>query len=253
MKRIVFITGATSGFGEAIARRFAQDGDQLILTGRRKDRLDKLSRELQDLYEVPSLALSFDIRSRKAAEEAVNSLPEEWKQIDILVNNAGLAAGLDPIDQADPDDWDRMIDTNVKGLLYISRAIIPLMTARGHGHIFNIGSIAGKEVYPKGNVYCATKHAVDALTKGMRMDLLAYGIRITQIAPGAAETEFSFVRFKGDAEKARQVYQGFEPLKAEDIAGIVFYVASLPERISISDMLVTPAAQASMMLINRKT
>jgi 3-hydroxy acid dehydrogenase / malonic semialdehyde reductase len=246
MTRTILITGATSGIGEATAFRFAKEEYRLILTGRRKERLTKIAAELQEKFLAEVYLLSFDIRKRAEVEKSLDSLPDEWKKIDILVNNAGLAAGLDPVNLASTDDWDTMIDTNIKGLLYISRKIIPWMIAQGSGHIFNIGSIAGKEVYPKGNVYSATKHAVDALTKGMRLDLLQYGIKVTQICPGAVETEFSNVRFKGDLERASLVYKGFEPLQGNDIAEIIQFISTLPARVNVNDILVMPQAQANV-------
>ena len=247
------ITGATAGIGKATAISFGKDGDRLILTGRRADRLDKISGEIRERSGVEVITRCFDIRDRQAVNQALDTLPEDWRKIDILVNNAGLASGLDPVDEADTDDWDRMIDTNVKGLLYVSRKVIPWMMARKTGHIINIGSIAGKEVYPRGNVYCATKYAVEALTRGMRIDLLPYGIRVSQVSPGATETEFSLVRFKGDREKASRVYQGYEPLMAEDIAGVIMYIASLPPRVNVHDIVVMPAAQASTMIYSKKS
>ena len=261
--RIALVTGATSGFGEATARRLAAEGWRVILTGRRRDRLDALQRELEGLHgQLEGLhgqleghsavyPLRFDVRDRADVERAIASLPEEWQAIDLLVNNAGLAAGMDPVQQGDPDDWERMLDTNVKGLLWVTRAVVPGMIERGRGHIINIGSTAGKEVYPRGNVYCASKHAVDALTKGLRIDLLPHAIKVTQIAPGLAETEFSLVRFHGDADKAKQVYQGLEPLHPEDIAELVHYAASLPAHVCINDLVVTCVAQANSYLVER--
>ena len=245
MKNIIMITGATSGFGRSIAVKFATNGYNVIVTGRRKDRLAKLEEELTN-RDAKVLSLNFDVRKRTEVESVINDLPEEWKKIDILVNNAGLAAGMSHIDDGDTDDWDQMIDTNVKGLLYVTRAVAPLMVARNRGHIFNISSIAGKDVYENGNVYCATKSAVDALSKAMRIDLLKHSIRITNIAPGMAETEFSIVRFKGDKEKADAVYQGVEALTAEDIADIVYFCATLPAHVCINDLSVTPTQQAGV-------
>ena len=239
------ITGATSGFGRAIAVKFAKNGYNIIITGRRKDRLDELEKELTN-PDSRVLSLNFDVRNKSEVASVINNLPEEWKAIDILVNNAGLAAGLSHIDDGDTDDWDQMIDTNVKGLLYVTRAVVPLMVARNTGHIFNISSIAGKDVYENGNVYCATKSAVDALSKAMRIDLLKHSIRITNIAPGMAETEFSIVRFKGDREKANAVYDGVRALTAEDIADIVYFCATLPEHVCINDLSVTPTQQAAV-------
>jgi NADP-dependent 3-hydroxy acid dehydrogenase YdfG len=219
--------------------------------------LEVLKRELEGLHGTLEggttvHALRFDVRDNSAVEQAIASLPEEWKDIDVLVNNAGLAAGMDPIQSGSLEDWDRMLDTNVKGLLYVSRAIIPGMIERGKGHIINIGSTAGREVYPKGNVYCASKHAVDALSKGMRQDLLPHGIKVTQILPGLAETEFSLVRFHGDTEKAKVPYQGLTPLRGDDIANLVWFSATLPPHVCINDLVVTPTAQASSMLVHRQ-
>lgn len=251
MTKTVLITGATAGIGKATARRFAEAGSRLIISGRRKHLLAELAEELRTSHGVEVLPLYMDIRKRKDVEKSISELPEVWKNIDILVNNAGLAVGLDPITHADPDDWDTMIDTNIKGLLYISRAVIPGMVARGRGHIINLGSIAGKEVYPKGSVYSATKHAVDAITKGMRIDLLTSGIKVTQVSPGAVETEFSMVRFKGDSERAAKVYQGYEPLRGEDIAEIIHFISNLPERVNINDIVIMPKAQASATMFNK--
>lgn len=247
MKKIILITGATSGFGKAIALKFAKEGHDLIITGRRKDLLGQLGEQIRNEYRVDVLPLNFDVRKQAEVEKAIESLPEKWKNIDILVNNAGLAVGLHPIHEGVIDDWERMIDTNVKGLLYVTRYVSPLMVARKQGHIINIGSIAGKEVYPNGNVYCGSKFAVDAITKGMRIDLLQHNIRVTQVAPGAADTEFSIVRFKGDKQKADSVYKGFIPLKAEDVAEAVYYVTTLPPRVNINDLVIMPTAQASSM------
>jgi 3-hydroxy acid dehydrogenase/malonic semialdehyde reductase len=248
--RTILITGATSGFGEATARRFAREGWRTIITGRRQERLDLLRQELTaDGGQVQ--ALCFDVRDRAAVDAACESLPATWRDLDVLVNNAGLAAGFEPIQDGRPEDWDRMLDTNVKGLLHMSRAVIPGMIARRSGHLINIGSLAGKEVYPKGNVYCATKHAVDALTKGMRQDLLPHGIKVTQIAPGLAQTEFSLVRFHGDAQRAEQPYAGITPLNGDDIADLVWFAANLPPHVCINDLVVTPTAQASSTLVQR--
>jgi len=245
MQKIVLITGATSGFGLAAARIFAKNGHRLIITGRREERLNNLAVELKSTFGVEVLPLVFDVRDSNAVKAAAADLPDEWHNIDVLVNNAGLAVGLGPIQEGVLDDWERMIDTNIKGLLYMTRSFAPFMIARKSGHIINIGSIAGKEVYPNGNVYCATKHAVDALSKAMRTDMLKYGIKVTQIAPGAAETEFSVVRFKGDQNAADNFYKGFTPLTGEDIADLIYYVTTLPAHVCINDMIVTPTAQAS--------
>jgi NADP-dependent 3-hydroxy acid dehydrogenase YdfG len=250
--KTVLVTGATSGIGKAIAIRLAKEKNNLIITGRRKERLDELKKELETGFNVNVLILTFDVRKYDEVEKAVNSLPDEWKKIDILVNNAGLAVGLDPVHQGVVDDWERMIDTNVKGLLYVTRAISPGMVARKSGHIINIGSVAGKGVYPNGAVYCATKHAVDALSKGMRIDFLPYGIKVTQICPGAVETEFSLVRFKGNQNRADQVYQGFDPLVAEDIADAVCFAVSQPPHVDIQDLLIMPTAQADGNLFHKK-
>lgn len=258
MPRTILITGATSGFGEATARRFAAEGHRVIITGRRKERLEALRQELEGLYGTIDArdrvhALHFDVRDNDAVVHAIAGLPEQWRNIDVLVNNAGLAAGLDPIQDGNLDDWERMLDTNVKGLLYVTRAVIPGMIARNAGHIINIGSTAGKEVYPKGNVYCASKHAVDALTKAFRQDLLPHGIKVTQIAPGMAETEFSVVRFHGDEARAKQVYQGLQPLRADDIAELVHYVTNLPAHVCVNDLVVTPTAQANSTTVVRQS
>lgn len=242
---IVLITGATSGFGKATAELFARNGHDIIIAGRRKDRLDKLAEDLKSNYRVQALCLNFDVRDLKETEAAIASIPETWQKIDVLVNNAGLAVGLNPIQEGVIDDWERMVDTNIKGLLYMTRLVSPIMIKNGCGHIINIGSVAAKEVYSNGNVYCATKHAVDALNKGMRIDLLPHNIRVTAIHPGMVETEFSVVRFKGDAARAKSVYQGIQPLKAEDIAETIYWTASRPPHVNISDLLIMPTAQAS--------
>jgi 3-hydroxy acid dehydrogenase/malonic semialdehyde reductase len=251
MSRIILISGASSGFGKAIAEKFSSEGDNVIITGRRQDRLDALSKAIHAQGKGKALPLCFDIRDRKAVFAAVESLPAEWKNIDVLVNNAGLAAGRDFFDEADLDDWETMIDTNLKGLLYLSKAVAPLLIERGAGHIINIGSTAAKEVYEKGNVYCATKSAVDAISQSMRIDLLRHGIKVTAVHPGAAETEFSLVRLKGDAEKARAVYAGFRPLVAEDVAGVVHFCASLPGHVCINDLVITATAQANSFYFHR--
>lgn len=252
MDKIVLITGATSGIGRSCAHVFAQDQHRMIITGRREDRLQQMKNHLEDKYNVQIRTLCFDIRNRKEVQQAMASLPSEWRDIDVLVNNAGLSLGLGPVHEGNTDDWDTMIDTNVKGLLYISKEVMPGMCERKKGHIINIGSIAGKETYLNGNVYCASKHAVDSLTKAMRMDLLPYGIKVSAIHPGAVETEFSIVRFKGDEQRAKKVYEGFQPLTPDDIANAVRYVASLPEHVNINDLVIMPTAQANASLINRK-
>ena len=251
MKKVVFITGATSGIGLACAKKFAADGNNLILTGRREERLREISASLQKEFNVNVKTIHMDVRDKAAVFAAVADLPEAWRTIDVLINNAGLAVGLGTIQDGETDDWERMIDTNVKGLLYVTRAILPGMVERQSGHVINIGSIAGKEVYPNGNVYCGTKFAVDALTKAIRIDTVQAGIKVTQIAPGAVETEFSIVRFKGDKEKADNVYKGFEPLHPEDIADSVFYVTTLPSHVNINDLLIMPTAQASATVLHK--
>lgn len=244
MNKIILITGATSGFGKATAIKFAKAGWNCIITGRRKERLDDLAKELIDNYNVEVLALCFDVRNRDEVFQHLGNLPTEWQNIDVLLNNAGLAAGRDPFDTASLDDFDLMIDTNVKGLLYVSKAIIPFMKNNGGGHIINLGSTAAKEVYQNGNVYCASKHAVDAVSHAQRIDLLPYKIKVTAIHPGAAETEFALVRFKQDAEKAKAVYKDYTPLYAEDIADTIYYCATLPAHVCINDLVITCTAQA---------
>jgi 3-hydroxy acid dehydrogenase / malonic semialdehyde reductase len=248
--RIALITGATSGIGEATARLLSEKAFDLILCGRREDRLSALRDELSAKTKVTTLA--FDVRNNSEVTSAIRSLPDAWKNIDVLINNAGNAHGLDPIQTGSLDDWDAMIDINVKGLLYVSREVIPVMTQRNKGHIINIGSLAGKEVYPNGNVYCASKFAVDALTRGVRMDLNAYGIKVTSVNPGLVETEFALVRFKGDSEKASNVYKGLQPLAAQDIADIILYVLSAPPHVVLADITVLPTAQASATVVKRE-
>lgn len=242
---IAFITGATSGFGKATALLYAKNGYNIVITGRRKERLEELSTHIRSTYNIEVLSLNFDVRNLKEVETAVNSLTPEWKKINVLVNNAGLAVGLSPIQEGVIDDWERMIDTNIKGLLYMTRYLSPIMIKNGYGHIVNIGSIAGKEVYANGNVYCATKHAVDALSKAMRIDLLQHSIKVTAIHPGMVETEFSIVRFKGDEERAKNVYKGVKPLSSEDIAETIYWVTSRPEHVNINDIIIMPTAQAN--------
>ena len=249
MNKTALVTGATSGIGRATARILAKNNYKIILCGRREDRLTALEKELSEYTEIHTL--SFDVRDKKAVFESINSLPEAFSTIDILINNAGNAHGLDPIQTGDLDDWDAMIDINVKGLLYVSKAIIPQMMERKSGHIINICSIAGKEVYPNGNVYCASKHAVDALNQSMRMDLNPYGIRVGAIHPGMVETEFSEVRFKGDTDRASTVYKDIKALQAEDIADIIYFVVSRPSHVNIGDLVVFPTAQASATIVNR--
>ena len=246
MNKTIMITGATAGFGKAIAIKFSKNGYDVIITGRRKDLLDKLEKYLHSIGKTKVLSLCFDVRQKEEVGSVIENLPEEWKKIDILVNNAGLAVGLSHIQDGDTDDWDRMIDTNIKGLLYVTRAVAPLMITRNKGHIFNIGSIAGKETYENGNVYCASKSAVDALSKSMRIDMLKNNIKVTLVAPGMAETEFSLVRFKGDEQKAKTVYKGIDALTADDIAEVVYYCATLPDRLCINEIVITPTQQASV-------
>lgn len=246
MNKIIMITGATAGFGKATALLFASKGYDTIITGRRKDRLDELENELRTNSDIRVLSLNFDVRNRSEVAEIIENMPAEWKAIDILVNNAGLAVGMDHIDVGNIDDWERMIDTNIKGLLYVTRAVAPLMVARKNGHIFNIGSIAGKEIYENGNVYCASKSAVDGLSRAMRIDLLKNNIKVTHIAPGMAETEFSIVRFKGDKEKADAVYKGIDPLTGDDIADVIYFCATLPAHVCINDLTITPTQQAGV-------
>lgn len=250
MQKVALVTGATSGIGEAIAIKLAENGYDLIVTGRRQGRLDQLKEKLSG-KKVRVLCLCFDVRDQSEVDVTLGNLPTEWSNIEILVNNAGLAAGLSPLQEGDSMDWNQMIDTNVKGLLYVTRCISPGMVARKRGHIVNIGSIAGKEVYPNGNVYCATKHAVDALTKGMRYDMLPHNIRVTQVCPGAVETEFSIVRFKGDKARADKVYEGYENLVAGDVAECVWFAISRPPHVNINDMVVMPTAQASATVFNK--
>ncbi len=249
MNEIALITGATSGIGREIARRFAEEGISLILCGRRQKRLDELKGELSPKTKIHTL--TFDVRKRDDVNRAIDSLPAAFSQISILINNAGNAHGLDPIDKGNPDDWDAMLDINVKGLLYVSRAVLSGMVERAQGHIINIGSTAGKEVYPMGNVYCASKHAVDALNQAMRIDLNKHGIRVGSVNPGLVETEFSDVRFKGDKSRAKSVYAGYQPLKPEDIADIVYFVVSCPAHVNIADLVVMPTAQASSTIVKK--
>jgi hypothetical protein len=246
MNKTIMITGATSGFGKAIAIRFAKNGYNIILTGRRKELLIDLEKELNSYQNTRVLSLCFDVRKKEDVKSVIGSLTEEWKNIDILVNNAGLAVGLSHIQDGDSEDWDRMIDTNVKGLLYVTRAIAPFMVARNKGHIFNIGSIAGIETYENGNVYCASKFAVAALSQSMRIDMLKNNIKVTLIAPGMAETEFALVRFKGDTQKAKNVYKGIDALTADDIADVIYYCATLPDHVCINEVVITPTQQASV-------
>lgn len=252
-QKIAIITGATSGFGKACAHIFAKNGYDLILTGRRTERLEKLTEELKTENGTSILTLSFDVKDLEATQQALHSISDDWRsKIAVLVNNAGLAAGRGPIHEGSIDDWEQMIDTNIKGLLYVTRIVSPWLVANQKGHIINIGSIAGKEAYPGGNVYCASKFAVDALSRSMRMDLIETGVKVTNIAPGAAETEFSLVRFKGDADAAKKVYDGLIPLSADDIAEAVFFAASRPDHVNINDIVIMPSAQASATVFHRK-
>jgi 3-hydroxy acid dehydrogenase / malonic semialdehyde reductase len=250
--KYILITGATAGFGEATARMFAENNWNLIITGRRAERLAQLKSELAH-FPIAIETLCFDVRDERQVNEAIQSLSEMVKNnIQILVNNAGLAVGRSPIADGLTDDWNRMIDTNIKGLLYVTKAVVPILQKNGSGHIVNLGSIAGKEVYAGGNVYCATKHAVDALSRSMRIDLVNDGIKVTNIAPGAAETEFSLVRFKGDEATAKSVYDGFDPLQAIDIADAIYYVCTRPKHVTINDLVIMPTAQASSTVFNKK-
>lgn len=252
MNKIALITGATSGIGRAVADIFAENKYNLIVTGRRSERLQELKAALEQQHGISVLALCFDVRDNDEVVRNIESLPVEWRNIDVLVNNAGLAVGLNHIQDGVLDDWERMIDTNIKGLLYVTRAVSPLMVARNSGHIVNICSIAGKEVYENGNVYCATKHAVDALSKAMRIDMLGHNIKVTNVCPGAVETEFSIVRFKGDTQRAAGTYRGIEPLTGRDIAECIYFAVSLPEHVCINDMMIMPMAQADSRTFNRK-
>jgi 3-hydroxy acid dehydrogenase / malonic semialdehyde reductase len=253
MKRTILITGATSGIGEATALKLAENNFNLILTGRRNERLQLLKGKIESETQAEVLTLCFDVRNRHETEAAINNLPEKWKKVDVLINNAGLAVGLSSIANGDTDDWERMIDTNIKGLLYISKVISARMIDQGEGHIINISSIAGRETYPMGNVYCASKHAVQAITKGMRLDFLQHGIKVTSVCPGAVDTEFSLVRFKDDLQRAQKVYEGFTPLYAEDIAETILFVVTRPKHVNIDDILVMPADQAYSRDFNRKS
>ena len=252
MNKIALITGATSGIGRAVADIFAENKYNLIVTGRRSERLQELKAALERQHGISVLALCFDVRDNDEVVRNIESLPVEWRNIDVLVNNAGLAVGLNHIQDGVLDDWERMIDTNIKGLLYVTRAVSPLMITRNSGHIVNICSIAGKEVYENGNVYCATKHAVDALSKAMRIDMLGHNIKVTNVCPGAVETEFSIVRFKGDTQRAAGTYRGIEPLTGRDIAECIYFAVSLPKHVCINDMMIMPTAQADSRTFNRK-
>jgi NADP-dependent 3-hydroxy acid dehydrogenase YdfG len=251
MKKIALITGATSGIGKSTANMLASCGFNLIITGRRKERLDELKSQLEIKYKSEALPLCFDIRNRDEVCMAMENVPKQWKNISVLVNNAGLAVGLNHIQDGLLDDWDRMIDTNIRGLLYITRCVAPLMIANSQGHIINICSVAGKDVYENGNVYCATKHAVDALSKAMRIDMLKHNIKVTNVCPGAVETEFSIVRFKNDVARAKATYAGMTPLTGDDIADVIKFVINLPSHVCINDIVITPASQANALMIHR--
>ena len=253
MQKIVFITGATAGFGEACAYKFAANGYDLILNGRRTDRLQTLADTLEKKYNVAVLQLPFDVQDQKAVFESIQNMPDDWKAIDVLINNAGLALGRDYFEEGDVSDWNTMIDTNVKGFLYVAKAVSQLMVSRKQGHIINMGSVAGKEVYEKGNVYCASKFAVNAISEGMRIDMLRHNIKVTSINPGAAETEFSVVRFKGDEDTAKKIYDGLKPLTARDVAEVIYYCASLPPHVCINDLSITCIQQANGIFFNRHT
>lgn len=251
MNKTILITGASAGFGRATAIKFAEQEFKIIITGRRKEKLEALQKVLTS-FNTEVLSLNFDVRNKDEVDHAINNLQEKWKNIDILVNNAGLASGLSHIDDGDTGDWDRMVDTNLKGLLYVTRAVAPLMVAAKKGHIINISSIAGTDIYENGNVYCATKSAVNSLSRAMRIDLLKHNIKVTNIAPGMAETEFSLVRFKGDREKADAVYRGVDALTAEDIANVIYFCATLPDHVCINNLEITPTQQAGVNQLNRK-
>lgn len=252
MTKTIFITGATSGIGKATAEIFSKNGWNLIITGRRKERLKGLQQNLKVKYKSEVDILTFDVRNLEEVKREINSLGKKLKEVDLLVNNAGLASGLDKIQDGNFEDWDTMIDTNIKGLLYVTRQIVPYFIQKGRGQIINVASTAAKVVYEKGNVYCATKYAVDALSKSMRIDLLAHGIKVTQVSPGAAETEFSVVRFKGDEDLAKRTYAGFQPLTGEDVASAIFYTATLPDHVCINELEITALAQANSTHVYRK-
>ena len=245
MNKIAFITGASSGFGKAAAEKFAANNYNVIITGRREERLLALQKELQTAHGIEVLPLVFDVRDRTAVTQIISKLPQQWQQIDVLLNNAGLALGKDYFDEASLDDWDIMLDTNIKGLLYVSKAVLPFMTARNQGHIINLGSVAAMDIYEKGNVYCASKAAVDTISKAMRTDLLRHRIKVTVIHPGAADTEFSTVRFKGDTTTAQKTYEGYQPLSAGDVADAIYYCANLPSHVCVNELVLTCTAQAN--------
>ncbi|MGE9516040.1 MAG: SDR family NAD(P)-dependent oxidoreductase [Solitalea-like symbiont of Tyrophagus putrescentiae] len=249
--KTVFITGASSGIGRACAEIFAKNNYSLILNARRKNILDEICHDLQKTYNTEILPLPFDVSNYTQVNEQIKNIPPQWRNIDVLVNNAGLALGKEPISEGDPKDWDKVIDTNIKGLMYVSREVIPILTEKKSGHIINIGSIASKDVYSGGNVYCATKFAVDALTQSMRYELLQYNIKVTAIHPGRTQTEFSTVRFKGDKNKAKEPYAGFRPMDPCDVAETIYYIASLPKHVNINELIIVPSAQASSTCFNR--
>jgi NADP-dependent 3-hydroxy acid dehydrogenase YdfG len=252
MNRIVFITGATSGIGKACAEKFAANGDNLIINGRRKERLQEFKKELEEKYKTEVLCAPFDVQKKEEVFEIIHNFSEKWKTIDVLINSAGLALGRDLFDEADLSDWETMLNTNVNGLIYVSKSVIPFMIKRNSGHIINLGSTAGDKVYERGNIYCASKTAVEAISSAMRIDLLRHHIKVTNIKPGAVETEFSLVRFKGDEEKAEKVYEGFAPLTATDVADSIFYCASLPPNVCINELTITPTTQADGIYIYKE-
>lgn len=252
MSKIAFITGATSGIGEASARKFAAEGWHLIITGRRSDRLNTLKEDLSTRYNTQVLTLTFDVRKLQEVKDAISTLNDNWKEIDLLINNAGLAVGRGPIHEGIYDDWERMIDTNIKGLLYVTRELTPIMIANKKGHIINIGSLAGHEAYGDGNVYCGTKHAVIAMSRAMRIDLVKYGIKVSVVSPGATETEFSLVRYKGDKAIADKTYAGYQPLTSEDVAESVYFIANQPKHVNIEEIFLLPTAQATTNIIHRE-
>ena len=252
MSRIIFITGATSGIGKACAEKFAANGDHLIISGRRKNRLDEMKEALEKEYNIEVYCAAFDVQQKDEVFSAINQFPEKWQAIDVLINSAGLALGRDTFDEADMNDWETMINTNVKGLIYVSRAIIPYMIKKNGGHIINLGSTAGDIVYDRGNVYCASKSAVEAVSQAMRIDMLPHHIKVTTVKPGAVETEFGVVRFKGDEEKASKVYEGYTPLTGKDVADTIFYCASLPPNVCINDLTMTCIAQANAIYVYKK-
>jgi len=253
MRKIAYITGATAGIGEASAHKFAANGWDIVITGRRADRLIELQKLLQENYQVSVLMQCFDVRNLSEVQKNIQAMDAEWRQIDVLLNNAGLAVGRGPLQEGIYDDWERMIDTNIKGLLYVSREIIPIMISNGKGHIINVASLAGIESYGGGNVYCGTKHAVRSLSRSMRIDLVEHGIKVSTVSPGAAETEFSIVRYKGNTEQAEKTYEGFTPLSAEDIAESIYFMAIQPKHVNIEEIFILPTAQATSTIIHRNS